>query len=490
LTRNILTDFSAQGEKSLGFNTGLDSAAFAKARLHRLLTLGSRIVGPGLSVQPWKPCGVIEQEDGMVIWGPHFAGERLDQILAGDRDLALDALRHWIGAQAVLTSVQVALAEPQAVGPSGGASGPQSLAPPMLTSPAPGAALIAPDGSILFPPEELMRLVLDAEIPGGWFLGAERWVHPDLTGKAAAAFTAAAMLYRVFCGELPFPCPDSEVLRDIREGNFIPTRLAAPGLERGIGMLIDESLSPKGSAPDLEALAAVLGAPGSGGATSFFHPLREEESAKLLLERQRFSRKKEKTVKARRFLRKNAPIITGVSVVILVLGIFTGSIISGRKNRPNTLGMPPREVVTTYYNAFGNLDHELMEACVINKAGKNDINMVTNYYVISRVRQAYEGQQPLIPAQEWIDAGSTPPMEASPFGISGLELEDLGSPTEGKWQFRAAYSLLVPDTVEGIPVKDELTLALQKKAWRIADIRRESPNPDKTSDGNSFNRLP
>nr|AGS52292.1 hypothetical protein [uncultured bacterium contig00061] len=79
------------------------------------------------------------------------------------------------------------------------------------------------------------------------FSGGEWYVHPDLEGTDAAAFTAAAMLYRVLAGTPPFPTEEELLLRqDMREGHFLPIRFAVPGLNPGLAALVQKALGPVG----------------------------------------------------------------------------------------------------------------------------------------------------------------------------------------------------------------------------------------------------
>ena len=149
--------------------------------------------------------------------------------------------------------------------------------------------------------------------------------------------------------------------------------------------------------------------------------------------------------------------------------------------------MDSAQVIHRYYGAFGELDHPLMEACVTNGAGKSDIDMVMNLFVITRVRQAYEmrGAPPLISAPEWQAEGAGP-VGSPVFGITDVELERLsGSEGADAIRYRAAYTLYLPrqeavteeTEPEGARYIDELTLIKDRGNWRIAEINRTAPVP-------------
>jgi hypothetical protein len=478
----------------LGFDTGLDPAGFAQAKLAQFITERGCLITPNAGtgmVETWQAGGVVEEDapsgEGktMVIWGPAFEGEQLDRIVCDDsrRDEALAALINWIRSRLVLESREY------------------------TPNPWPGAALCGREGTVFFPPDRLIRRSIEAEGPEAWLNGAERWVHPDLTGGEAAAFAAGTLLYRIFCGKAPFSRDDIDVVReDIREGVFIPSRLMAPGLDENLAILIDKAIAPipKGQGektrPALDQILFLLESGGRKGVRDYFHPLKDGELARLNAEKEQFQKKKELTVKTRRFMVRNSLIIAGILLITLVAGLITGSIIKGRADLPTTEGMEPEEVAAAYYGAFETLDHTLMEACVINRAGKSDIEMITNFFVINRVRQAYEMTAPgMLTAQEWVEGGSSP-TDAFVFGVSDLSMEILSRNPE-ETRLRVSYILwmpasyapredipeleepadlsgaageeILPALPQGFAYTDELRLIPRKGAWRIAEIVRE-----------------
>jgi hypothetical protein len=468
--------FEHEGREVLGFDTGLDSRSFAQAKLGALVAEPGILVSPDGAAALWRSLGVVEAGESMVVWGPSFTGERLDLLVNGgaSRDQALRAVAWWI--QAWLNA---------------GAS-----APPVM----PCAALAAADGSLLFAPSDLALRCVQAEGGQARLEGKEWYVHPDLSGGEAAFFTAACMLYRIFSGAPPFPAIDGEVLRqDMREGNCLPIGLAAPGLDPGLASLIQGALSPGGKTGGPASASAALGGllgilkpPGAVSADSFFRALSEEERRAAAKEKEQFLKKKNFAVKTRRFVTRNTAIILGCAAALLVVILSARSIIKGRADQPTTAGMNSEQVIQSYYGAFAELNHPLMEACVIKGAGKSDIDMVLNLFVISKVRQAYEpgSASSLVPAPEWKAAGMKPE-NASVFGVTDLEITGLsGSEDSDEIRFTARYTLWMPyrgnsetETVEeaggpaqNIRYADELTLVRQKGNWRIAAINRREEN--------------
>jgi hypothetical protein len=500
----MISTLEIDGKPALFFDTGLDAQAFAQAKLSYFITEQGFIVSRDGSVSMWQAGGAVERNGTIGVWGPAFEGRPLDVILGacasdtgdsgGVKDTALDAVRAWIAACVSLSYRDAAF----------------SLAPTL--------ALVAPDGTLLFCPPSTTRRCLEAE--NHWINGGERWIHPDLRGEEAIVFTASAFLYQLFAGTPPFLNTDIEVLhQDMREGVYLPIHLAVPGLNVELAALVNSALmSTKGAqgiAPhsrqhpvqyavqrtqrvELAQLRDFLGDFGSGKADSYIQMFTEEERAKIELERDKFLKKSSMAVKTKRFVVRNTSILAVCLAALIGVGLIVRSTIESRASLPTTRGMTTTEVVETYYGAFATLDHQLMEACVqknTSTIGKSDIEMVTNLFVLNRVQQAYEYVDMMVPAQEWVDAGS-PPTEMTVFGVSGLHVEVLDrDESDGETTFRASYTLWIPGSYRpleegeeapdpfasevavpppwGVSYTDTLTLSWYKDAWRITNITRE-----------------
>jgi hypothetical protein len=315
------------------------------------------------------------------------------------------------------------------------------------------------------------------------------------------------MLYRVFAGEPPFSGGDEEALhQNIREGVFLPVHLAAPGLDEKTAALINAALGDgkkdggQVRRPDPGPLRDCLDRPPEAAShktavvsvAAFFHPLPEAERVKINEEAARFWKKKNAAVHTRRFVIRNTAGIAGIAAAALIAVLAGRSIAEGRAGLPTTVGMDSAQVVRAYYDAFGGLDHQMMEAAVTGKAGKGDIEMVTNFFVINKVRQAYEyTSSPVIPAQEWRDSGA-PPVDTPVFGVSDLHIEQIpGEEGDGEARYRASYTLWLPVSPGAgeheapepavqdqappplpSPRLDELTLIRHNGSWRISEIHR------------------
>jgi hypothetical protein len=425
----------------------------------------------------------------MVVWGPDFAGRSLDEIITRESAAADESE----ASASSPSSISPASIEALALWVRAGEALPEEGRPPLW----PGAAFIDEGAkAVLFLPETTARRMFDAAGGAAWIEGAERWTHPDYSGEEAAVFTTAAVLYFALSGAFPYPCRDRDTLReDIREGVFIPPHMAAPGLSGEAAALITAALSPRAKTGDRQPAFADIAqlvetAVKPDGRRGLFRALTPAEKAALEAERERFLRKRGKAVKTGRFVRRNRAAITGVAVAVVIAALVTGSLIRARLNRPGTRGMEGVEVVEWYYNAFSALDHEALEACVTGNAGKDDITLVTNFFILGRVRQAYEAQVAFISPQLWRESGGVSGDKAV-FGIDGLSLEGIDTDdADGRLVYRAEYLFFSPVPVDPdaeseeplpfivIPRRDELVLEKDRKGlWHISEIRRTTSSP-------------
>jgi hypothetical protein len=461
--------FSLENESRLGFDTGLDASVFARTKMARFITRRGFLVHPGGEAEEWKCGGIVEREGPggqktMVFWGPGFSGSSLDELAAGEKkDEALDALRWWLRARRLL-------------------AGWEELPPPW-----PGGAFLA-EGTVFFPPGDLVKRSLEAE--GAWARGAADWVNPALAGEAAEAFTAGALLYRIFCGKPPFSpageYDDPEMPRLLmREALFVPPCLEAPGLKKEAGEILDRCLSAGrgGAAISPAEVEEFLGPPGGTPFSSWF-TAPEEEAGVLEEKRAQFIRKSGGRLKRRVFFSRHRNLLAVSLIAFLSVLLVVRGVVKAQAGRPSTRGMDAPEVAESYYRAFNLLDHDMMSACTSNSAGRADIELAVNFFVINRVRAAYEGNAAFfIPAEEWI-AGGSPPVDRVVFGVTGLSIRgsgDGGNP--GEAVFEAEYRLYVPGTGPENPAetpapvlllrKDQLTLTQKRGLWCISKIERE-----------------
>jgi hypothetical protein len=295
------------------------------------------------------------------------------------------------------------------------------------------------------------------------------------------------------------------------EGLFVPPSLEAPGLKKDAEDMLRRCLNAGREEVSLSELEDFLYPPGGRSFSAWFKAPAEDAAA-LRVKRARFVRKHEGRLRRRAFFsRHRTPLLLALAGILAAL--FIGrSVVSAQAERPSTRGMDAPEVAESYYRAFNRLDHELMSACTSNSAGRADIELAVNFFVISRVREAYEQTRPFMAAEDWLAAGS-PPTDRAVFGITDLSIRKAGdsggaasgnadpgnaapgNAGAGEAVFEAEYRFYVPGSAPeapdpagaspdgeapgeaGAPLvflrKDRVTLTQKQGLWRISRIERE-----------------
>ena len=477
--KNRIYEYEFEGKTVLCFDTGLNSRITAQARLAQALCRPGTIVYPNGETESWQPESVADidrsRDGSMIIWGPEFPGEILIDIIA-DNDSqkeALDILRYWLKARIILENTVTE--ESSYPGPAGAL---------VITH---SNSAKYPLGTIFFPPAIVIKRLLDMEGKEA-IINAVSYIHPDIEEKAASnreeknyegiAYTAAAMLYRIFCASHPFlenkitsysgeekrsPVLDN-LRQDIREAVFVPPDLAAPGLDTELADLINRAMAPvvkiktKGKKkvpiplrpdqirPGPEYIRDFIGAPYTKDFSSWFNNLNDESITLYRQERDVFIKKSERKVRHRRFVRQYSTRIAVLCSLVIAIVLGIQSYQRHQATLPNTIGMSALEVVDTYYNALGGLDHMLMEACVLGRVGRRDIDMVVTLYVTIRTRQAQEPDFIYISARRWEELGFREDI-LNVFGVTDLETRILRSEEESVF-IEAEYLLWMPGYVE------------------------------------------
>ena len=465
------------------FDTGLDPRSFARTKMSQSIIEPGFIVFPDGTHKEWKASGVTETSGFMRVWGPMSSGKRLDLLLdecdcaeadslairetplQEARQAALHAVTSWIRAKLFLGETNSAL--------NPGAS--FILEPqPSLKSAASETRASPLDRSVFFAPEHLANRCLYAE-----GLEQDRYNNPDLSGINAAAFCAGVMLYKILTGSHPFTT--SDFYQDMREGIFLPPSLAVPEMDEELSTLIQSVLllpvkkpMSKTGTDILTRILRILSVESViFKVSSLFKPISEEKKAIIEKEKRNFLIKQNSITGTKRFVTRNKSSLIAAGVALFFALIIILSVIQSISNRPTTEGLTSDGVITAYYDAFSELNHMFMEAC-IKGADKGDINTAASFYAVTKTRQAYEFSTApiLVTAKNWLENGGELPAP-NVFGVTDLTIENIsGSENENLTKYRVNYLLWAPYE-QSISRTDTLTLRRDKRGnWRIIDIQR------------------
>jgi len=478
-------------KQAVCFDTGLDPRSFARTKMSQCLIEPGYIVYPDGSNTVWKASGVNELDGYMRVWGSPFSGERLDILInminlpkqtpeqaEKSQKAALQAVVYWMRAKLLIGETHSAL-NPSAAFVSCSDGGEQQK------------------GSVFFTPESLSQRCLlvegaavtavmrsgVSEIRENYTSTLDRFNCPDLKDTEAAAFCAGTMLYTVLAKVHPYPDIEN-IYQDMREGNFVPPKLMIPGVNKDLCELINAALllpvaakkTPMSGAVILGNLLKILMNKDEGVTDLSLlcsTPAKEEEE-KFFKERDKFIKNQNFAIKSRRFCIKHKFAIMGISVAFLFVLFVVVSMTKVRLGRQTTAGMTPDMVINEYYEAFSNLNHQFMEMCVYGGAGKNDIDTAANFFVVTKLKQAYEPgeRSSIIPARVWKQIGGELPAP-NVFGVTDLQITSRGgSEIEGIAIYSTDYLLWFPTEPTASSRTDEITLKRIRGNWRITEINR------------------
>ncbi|MFQ3547706.1 MAG: hypothetical protein SNJ56_05155 [Termitinemataceae bacterium] len=182
--------FEVEGRRVLGFDTGLSSAAFAKARLNTMLTergLVADFTNPAnISLSFWHCEGVIEYKGRMVFYGPGFSDSliSLDAILSEPTTypaaMGIDAIRRFLQ---VLVNLE-----------RQGEHDRKKLYDELSLFPA-GVFQVQKDMLFVAPAQLVKRSIL-YQNSESYLEKVEAYLHPDKSGSDQTTFAAAVLLYR------------------------------------------------------------------------------------------------------------------------------------------------------------------------------------------------------------------------------------------------------------------------------------------------------
>lgn len=323
---------------------------------------------------------------------------------------------------------------------------------------------------ILLLPEDIRELQLGDVTGDTRIKGYERWIRPGMKGERAISYETVSFLYCTLTGTAPLEDHDS------REDSYtpVPIGLLVPSIRKEDAVWIDTILTtPPGKESDsLETLREHL------HKLTYLpvHPSKREKPAAALTP---FLEKQAKRAARKRFLRKRGTLLAVVLIIILsAIGVG----ISGVKKSlepPATAGFSQEETAVFYYESQNNLDATALGQTLARGVKSPAERIMTNLFVTSKTRQAYEGDDHYMPADEWVAEGKPELLENTMvFGVTGLQLSRIDDDT-----LLASYSYWLPDIREEsdgpvssqvieYSIVEEIDLSAKRDYWLITAIRR------------------
>jgi hypothetical protein len=436
-----------QGAAELAVPLGSAGRSHALARMSGLRASPGWHV-EGEAVRAWRFEGFSTQPDGVCLFGPEVSGVTLADALELPFEKAASLLGRLADALGTLAERAVPYFPLQS-----------------------DAVVLDDRGGVLFLPPEVMRELRGLRPFAENRDTFEALNHPDLRGEALASFTLGVCVYRAAVGRFPFTGTDAEEIHEqARKLAVQPPARLVPGLNEEASALVMAALgrhrSRSAGIADWRAGFAAWTREG------ILRPVDESERERLVQEASARERDAAKRFRIRTFWEKNWKIIAIAAAGVAVAGAVLGSILSGVFAPRATRGYPPRKVVETFYTAINRMDHTLMEACVVDKAGQGEINEAMNLYVLSRVQMGYEGKANTVPADQWDGAGRPAlPAGTAVYGVTDLKItEQSGEPAP---EYLVSYEKWSPETGGGSDLGGTTVSTLRRKLVDRVSLRRD-----------------
>ncbi len=417
----------------------------------------------GSRAEPWEVGGRIEHEGKIYAYGPYHEVHSLSNMPIPDPKAAVARIASFVLALAALKQRDFT-----------------------STGLLPDALVVDPDAGFLFLPQAIIESIHEAQTEPERLESFDRFHHPDLKNERDLCFSIGVVLYRILTGSDPFVGDTSEELHErMRKQKVVPPRLHKPELRAEVSQTIVRALDPSESF-DISDWQSSLDAWSREG---LFEEISTKERGSVEREERRAKRSSDVRFNRRVFLRRNWRKLAIVGAVVILIGAVGGTMLKSAFKPRITVGMSPEQVVSLFYSSMTKLDNQAMQDCVIDGAGKSQINETTNLFVISRVQKGYGGMSANISAQQWLDQGKPKFTHAVfIFGVANLkitkEAQGVYTASYEKWQpAQTASSAQSSDSgpkplwVQGFNMVDTVHLKNEGKFWAIDKIANVQNNP-------------
>lgn len=475
-----------EGRPLLGISTGVPSSGFSAQKVSAQAIHGGLIVGDGRST-PWTIERVVPYMDVLYLCGPWLDGQTVAEALEESSSLGAETQAQPLSpprtlVEAVLSATTTVLTT------SHDTDEPSHALCSIHTS------LLTRERGLLFLDR---RLVAEIERYAP-FETRQRSIFPYLSRRldpwGRAVYLAATITWHAISGNPVCP-PENAVSEEEAERCHELLR-RTPNIHR---------VAPRTPEPVATALASLIASPDRGAQGILSRLKKEIESQGLTEEISEAEAERrvqegnvsfDKTARglARRvFFRTRGQTIALVVGVIVLVGIIPFQIVRARLAPPVTAGMRPPEIVSTFYEAWGSLDHVFMDDALASDVGRAIVREVTNVYVVDRVRFAHEMGSELMPVYEWVAAGA--PEGSIPYGPLVHEMTTIRQ-GEDESEFVVEYDLWRPAGQDGsdstesgesdgrlltvVRRREHLTLTPVRSGWQISDLETVQVSPPVT----------
>jgi hypothetical protein len=321
-----------------------------------------------------------------------------------------------------------------------------------------------PDHGVLILPQELSQVILFGASDETKRIHVTRFMRPNSERPFGLCHQFAQFLYLAATGEAPYEIPA------VREDRFRHVPLAIRNVlqENDIAQWIDHTLSLT-MQEQREVVSAAYRAEENLNwflheTASFQWHCRDIVSSASQAESQ-FREKQQIRATRRRFLRQHGALLATVILAATLIFSIGGSMIYRAMQKPYTADLPPEGVISAFFAAQNELDVQKMSAPLARGVKNPFATEVSSLFVNSKIRQAYEGKESIIAADQWISSGK-PPIDPGTFIYGNTQVHITQLDTD---RYLAQYFIYYPIPEETNPSVLPLQVIRQTTEFILSD---------------------
>lgn len=253
------------------------------------------------------------------------------------------------------------------------------------------------------------------------------WQNKFLTGNNSLIFLQSVIAYYSLTNIFPFMKTNLEQRQeDIADSNFICIENLVNGINKNLatninmGFHIDNHYEREKSLIPLDILQIELGLKDDG---SYEKPKRDftipEE--KFIQSTKNKQKRKSIFVSQKRFFKRYAVTIAISIITIFAIILFARNSYIASLEKPCVKNLTSSEIVQTFYSGFHQLKSDLMRLTAKGKKPREIIEMISNVYVSSQTRTAFEAKSTTISPELFLTRPEL--MDYWLFGITDFSID-------------------------------------------------------------------
>ncbi len=391
------------------------------------------------SFEPWKFDGTLtdEKSDSVLFSGSGFEGRTLLSVLFSESDSPSSLQAKNRAAFAFACSISAAIIK--------GVSLPQS---------GPGGILYSETGSrdgmikLLFLPGEIYNFSAANYTGDNKAALQNLFKDKNISGSKQLAFIRAAVLYAALTGIPPFSAEElSQRQADILDANFLPLKNRINGISPELSDAVSMALEYKslknqadyatkkileektGQSENCESdimfpLSALQDELGLDAKGNYTEPVRKKSmsDSDFSAEAAKLEAKKKRSAGKSRLIRRNKTSLIIAAIIGAFISIGAQNVYKDSLTKATTVSLTARETAEAFFTGMHKMNIELMYTASSGHEVKPLIDMISNLYVTSKTRSAFDYKDGTLTPEVWLYRHDL--REYWQFGITNFKIDD------------------------------------------------------------------